>query len=588
MPQSQRDIANNTGDFTQVTEATTSPTVSPQPESGSIEQYLLELFGSSEPSNTDLTIQQPAPKQEVASTALDFEELLEAEPKATDEVLSTEAEAPEEPYPKLVETVPEQVTPTEELSVEVEALPDEAPSVQMAPPDVLTVEIPQSQVSSETLFVEVAQVEVPGTEMPVVEEPIVEEPIVEEPVVEEPSAQAPTVEAPVVELKTDEHVTPTQTAPTHVVSPVRRWRPIVVEGLAQQPQLAPIGLSNEATQVEEMLAGNNQAADTPTPFVEPAADDLLTLLSQVEIAQPATRPDDYIEPVDSGSLQESGDTDTPKDLTVYPPEPGLGPLLATQESYSQPESLGDTRPFHAITGTTQTDQQPSAKRPEEDASHAQSDEQHEYKPLLASQPDWGSTPTYRQSTTGLSPASQREIVPDSQPTTASPRSEGQDYTPQSEAPWNYNDPSRPRPKPGTPEYEEMVRQALEAQRRMPRNSQSTPKQPTTYAQGQSQAQSEQPSTYNDPNRPRPKPGTPEYEEMVREAMKQNQGVRTTRPLGEAPIQPTIPLPQDPPVPNPPKWPAEGAPKPKPGTPEYEAMVLQAMEEMKRKQREGES
>ncbi len=128
-------------------------------------------------------------------------------------------------------------------------------------------------------------------------------------------------------------------------------------------------------------------------------------------------------------------------------------------------------------------------------------------------------------------------------------------------------PGMPRPQRGTPEYDAMVRAAL-AQRGVS----YTPPTSTPQAQPQQQPQA-QPSWQSQPDQPRPKPGTPEYEEMVRAALAQR-GIGTA-PLSSPPSQP-YQSPQQQPQAQPSWQPQPGQPRPKPGTPEYEEMVRQAL------------
>lgn len=165
-------------------------------------------------------------------------------------------------------------------------------------------------------------------------------------------------------------------------------------------------------------------------------------------------------------------------------------------------------------------------------------------------------------------------------------------------------PPGQRPKPGTPEYEEMARKALEGRLggTPPSTAQantsplgappvsSTPAygyrpdtQPYTTSTTPQSIQPVQPSF--PPPGQRPKPGTPEYEEMARQAM-QARGVSAsssnTSPLGAVPQQSTPSYTPDPtPAPPPPVQPS--GPRPKPGTPEYEEMARKAMEERARQQ-----
>ncbi len=128
------------------------------------------------------------------------------------------------------------------------------------------------------------------------------------------------------------------------------------------------------------------------------------------------------------------------------------------------------------------------------------------------------------------------------------------------------EPGMPRPKPGTPEYEAMARAVLEQARSG--NAGSPPPQPSSSqsALAPQPAENQPPPPQAPswiPGMPRPKPGTPEYEAMARAALGQ-------RDVSLAPAPP--PEPAQSPV-----W-TSGMPRPKPGTPEYEAMARAALEQ----------
>jgi hypothetical protein len=150
------------------------------------------------------------------------------------------------------------------------------------------------------------------------------------------------------------------------------------------------------------------------------------------------------------------------------------------------------------------------------------------------------------------------------------------------------DPNAPKPKPGTPEYEEMVRRALEEQknRQQAPAAQSQPQPVAPPPPPQPPAQPRITTLYGSPSAEKPKPGTPEYEEMARQAL--NQRLQDSG-LPPAPPPQPAPTPQyqpSPPPPEPAPYSDPNAPKPKPGTPEYEAMAQRAMEEMRRKREQG--
>jgi hypothetical protein len=131
------------------------------------------------------------------------------------------------------------------------------------------------------------------------------------------------------------------------------------------------------------------------------------------------------------------------------------------------------------------------------------------------------------------------------------------------------DPNKPRPKPGTPEYEAMVQAALAARSggggAVPTTPLASPPAGSDPYQAPPPPAAPAAPAW-DPNKPRPKPGTPEYEAMVQAMMSQQGGAPAT----------TQPQPQQPPPPAAaPAW-DPNKPRPKPGTPEYEAMVQAAL------------
>jgi hypothetical protein len=182
-----------------------------------------------------------------------------------------------------------------------------------------------------------------------------------------------------------------------------------------------------------------------------------------------------------------------------------------------------------------------------------------------------------------------------QPPTPTP-SVYQSYSPGASTPSPVTTPDIPlsgqRPKPGTPEYEEMARKALEAKGISP-----TPPQGYTPRPGvtDTPATSSTPSTSSGtapvlPPGQRPKPGTPEYEEMARRAMEER--LKQQGGAGAATSQPTPSQGYTPqageasyPPPTPPVTPTVPPPgqRPKPGTPEYEEMARRALEERLRQQ-----
>ncbi len=167
-------------------------------------------------------------------------------------------------------------------------------------------------------------------------------------------------------------------------------------------------------------------------------------------------------------------------------------------------------------------------------------------------------------------------------------------------------PPGQRPKPGTPEYEEMARRVMEqsmgqaATASQPATSPlSTPSysNPTPpYGYGAEPVPKPGPPPPVQPAIPppgqRPQPGTPEYEEMARRAIEQRRGPSSgtapldTSPFGTAqtssgplysPETSAQSTPSDQPA-----TPPSGQ-KPKPGTPEYEEMAKRALEERLKQQ-----
>ncbi len=158
-------------------------------------------------------------------------------------------------------------------------------------------------------------------------------------------------------------------------------------------------------------------------------------------------------------------------------------------------------------------------------------------------------------------------------------------------------PPGQRPKPGTPEYEEMARRALETRGVQPTPPQGYPPQGSQSGQVSYTPPSQQaPPPPVTPSVPppgqRPRPGTPEYEEMARRAMEERlkqQGsggtaAQATPAYGYTPqsSEANYAPPPPPPPPVTPSMPPPGQ-RPKPGTPEYEEMARRAMEERLKQQ-----
>ncbi len=631
-------------DWTPPKDADPNITEPGEPEPGSIEQYLLELFGSPATNDAPDTSQAHTQEQEAPAPILSFEDMLAAEPLAAE--------------PSIAQVQGEELTVEEPVAV--------APSVEEPQLEDPPLETPLIQTASgEASVFEEPSVEEPAIAAPQAEEPQVKVPPLLSAVVESPQpASAPLQLAP---QPAPLQLAPPQPAPTPPLhepppfaSPVRGWKPILVEGFAlpsvetttTQPAPAPAPASvpasvpadepsyHEAPDVEMVsevaqASMQEEAQDYSVPIVndiiqaepspgddtqeaevipidtevkashfdanalamQPAipdeADgdaapvqtivsdyDLSSLLDQIEITQPEATEDDW--PV----AYEVTATDAQEDDFSSSTFAGNSTAeeIAAEESADEPELVTDTVPLEAV--DSRMLEQATTAQAEEDPLPSWSPNADDDRSLPSWQPGaakdtgpsvWSAPPERSPSPPPPQAwsASETSEASTGYGTSASGQTSG--------TPWIY-DPSKPRPKPGTPEYEEMVRQAMTAQGHTPGKTQETPGQATfpdpTPAQ-MSSMQPYSPPTYNDPSKPRPKPGTPEYEEMVRQAM--NQSVRDTGPLGNAPGYDTGPLPEVPPSP---PTSTAGASKPKPGTLEYEEMVRRAMEEMKRKRESG--
>jgi len=329
------------------------------------------------------------------------------------------------------------------------------------------------------------------------------------------------------------------------------------------------------------------------PQVEPAA----SVISHDEGAEEQIEQTPSSQPEQAVQANQAAQTGTLSfsDLfawTTDESQPGsYDPVISTPARQEQ-----DTSPAQA---SWQETSPPSTQLPQEQAS--------EPAPAIVSY-DSSSThqetaaqydaPSWKPGDEDQSASQQSSWTPSPTPTTPIYQS----YSPSSSPVQPQTAPTSPdlpppwqRPKPGTPEYEEMARRALET-----RGIQATP--PQGYPPQGSQAGQPsytQPSRQQTPMPPvtpavplpaqRPKPGTPEYEEMARRAMEERlkqQGSSGT------PTQPTPAYgytPQSPETnyapPPPPVTPAVPPPgqRPKPGTPEYEEMARRALEERLKQQ-----
>ncbi|MEO5951685.1 MAG: hypothetical protein ABIQ44_04370, partial [Chloroflexia bacterium] len=303
-------------------------------------------------------------------------------------------------------------------------------------------------------------------------------------------------------------------------------------------------------------------------------------------SQPYTPP---VEPLQEQAAAPQGGYYTPTPSREQPSTPYV-PAPVEPEAVKEPEPTVFTFDYSASQADTAAMQSVDVPswNPDDDVASTPA-------PLTTQSGGWSPTPrpqptesavyqSYSQSSGSTGP----QPIPSVQPVQPAFPSPGQ------------------RPKPGTPEYEEMARKALEGRigSTSPTTSQvntsplSTPLVSSTPAYGYGQdSQSYSAPTTPEPIQPvqpafpppgqRPKPGTPEYEEMARQAM-QSRGVSgspaNTSPLGAMPQQTTpsyMPDPTPSPAPPPPVQPS--GQRPKPGTPEYEEMARKALEERARQQ-----
>ena len=370
-----------------------------------------------------------------------------------------------------------------------------------------------------------------------------------EEVVTETSPPMP-VEAPVAETVVPE------APPTEAAFPAE---PVLQEAVAEEP-------------VTEVPIAVEPVTQEPVAEVEPPppADDLFALLSQIEIEEPVAPAPYYPEAV-------------PDEVEAMPAPPG------TRETDLFEPAVGAVEEHEAGAAAEMVEAVP--------AQQEAPPESVEVETLPSWRPDSESDtadvalPSWRPGEEAdTSPFAWPSTQPEAPPAASSAWSGTYEAAAPSAsglAPAPYLDPNAPRPKPGTPEYEEMVRRALEEQQR--KQGAPTP-QPQTVAPPpppppQAPAQPQITTLFGGPGAAKPKPGTPEYEEMARQAL--NQRLQNTGPLpGQAPTTASPPPAPPSPPPTPAPYLDPNAPKPKPGTPEYEEMARRAMEELRRKREQG--
>jgi hypothetical protein len=408
---------------------------------------------------------------------------------------------------------------------------------------------------------------------------------------------------------------------------------LVTEPVSTPPGALPEEQSAESGAYHD--GGNDIVAETPVPLQSNSQEP-----EQVHKAGASTGPL-YVQEAPAMVMviaEATGATLDPQDepaATVMGHDEGAGEEVEQTPS-SQPDQAAQanqaaqTGPlsFSDLFAWTTDESQPGSYDPlistparqEQDTSHAQASWQETSPPPTqlpqeqASEPapaivsyDSSSThqetaaqydaPSWKPGDEDQSASQQSSWTPSPTPTTPIYQS----YSPSSSPVQPQTVPTSPdlpppgqRPKPGTPEYEEMARRALET-----RGIQATPPQgyPPQGSQA-GQASYTQPSRQQAPTPPvtpavpppgqRPKPGTPEYEEMARRAMEE----RLKQQDSGTPAQPTPAYgytPQSPETnyapPPPPVTPAVPPPgqRPKPGTPEYEEMARRALEERLKQQ-----
>jgi|GEM_PF-3916229 len=396
---------------------------------------------------------------------------------------------------------------------------------------------------------------------------------------------------------------------------------IEIEDDEEESDTAPVfaaELETEAPATERAVSAEETNA-VPAPSPQPTqADehDLAALFADMEVeAEPAPEEPLFEDPFKVAQLDDEGTLRGPVIETIppaqasraepepqFPPDPFESPTQAPaaaqqdpvawpEPAFNQPSEPARSGPVYttAYHGATPPPPvsweqaaglQPGAPRPKPGTPEYEAMVQAALAARSGATPP---APTPGQATPAPQPY-QAGPLPQ-QPPTPTP-------APQPAAPaW---DPSKPRPKPGTPEYEAMVQAALAARSgatppaAAPAPAQATPPgTPTFNDPYQPPTPTPAPATPAapawDPSKPRPKPGTPEYEAMVQAILAQQRGASAANQPQASPHQ-TGPLPQQPPAPSTPTPPATPAapawdpskPRPKPGTPEYEEMVQAAL------------
>ncbi len=678
--------------------------VEAEPEPGSIEQYLLELFGSAPAQTAETSDVSPQPlPAETTSDALTLFSLQEEVGRALVEGdgVNVEVSADAEPSdvsqaedlasareiadePGVVDVMPAATKGSAGIDEEppiLDDLPEEeiiavlgpwrevdSPSV---PPEIFqAIQVPIAEAAvaevpidepmveatvAEPILAEAPIVEAPIDELPLVEPGMVESPVAdvligEAPIDGAPAAEAPLAEplvvepalarpeivevpidvAPVAESVVEEASTVAATTPEPPLAEAVMAAPSIFEVLINEPVIVETPVA-ESAMPEALAPGEGDSVveaereggpDLPgEPDVVPENDvvaeveavppaweadaaefpvaDESAFVSERGISQPAyIQTGDALVEAQTAAAQEppiheltldellaASPEPEPRPEPYFQPEPfaeveierGAEPKIELDESKGEAERELDAAPPVQVEERSGEAPLPSW-HPSDQVEEAEAPLPSWHPSLEAHEEEQAPLPSWHP---GEETAAPQFAWPGAESATqAAPVSSGEQYgsTPMaSQAPASpYTDPNVPRPKPGTPEYEAMVQRALEERlHAQPGGGQGQPGE-TAYAAPP--PQSAQPAAFTAPFAPsasRPKPGTPEYEEMARQAL--NQRIQSGPLAG-----PPQPAPTGPPVAQPP---AADAPKPKPGTPEYEAMVQRALDEMRRKREE---
>ena len=384
---------------------------------------------------------------------------------------------------------------------------------------------------------------------------------------------APYIEAPIVESGGGAATGPLEAAPAHEpTSTEPAYEPVEEEPANAEP-------AEQIAQPEPVYAVQSYEAIQPEPVEEqsayaPAQQDPVAATEQPEVIS-------FSELFAWQSADQTGDS-----APLYTP-----PAEAAQEQ--QQEVDVSSAPTSEQAADDVANAEPEALAQESSATVYTFDYS---TPQREDEEDEIDAPSWKPGDEPVAPA---------QPVSPVYRSYEQNAPPMP-APPPPTQPAMPpgeRPKPGTPEYEEMARRAMEQKQggtpatapvdtsplSTPSYTHPAPTPPYGYTPEPTPQPAPPPPVQ--PSMPppgqRPRPGTPEYEEMARRAMEQHGSSSTnTSPLSTSP-QPTQPIysPEPPPQPVPPTQPSMPPPgqRPRPGTPEYEEMARRAMEERRRQQ-----